>query len=116
MVIPKDALKSMLNRLDENDAVQIGTETAAYTKDIRLLMRNKDDVEGFLSIMRQRSQKSGFQVRETSENGTRKFIIQHDMGTNWSLYAKSLYGEIIHSLGGTATIEYTPNTLIIEIK
>lgn len=116
MVIPKDALKSMINKLDEKDVIKIGKDTADYTRDIRLLMTNADTLDGFLSILKNRSIRSGFQIRETNDNGTKKIIIQHDMGTNWSLYTKSLYEEVIHQFGASAAIAHTQNTLIVEIK
>jgi hypothetical protein len=106
----------MINRLDEKDVIKIGKDTADYTKDIRLLMTNADTLDGFLSILKNRSIRSGFQIRKTNNNGTKKIIIQHDMGTNWSLYTKSLYEEVIRQFGASATIEYTQNTLIVEIK
>ncbi|MEW6042823.1 MAG: toxin-antitoxin system HicB family antitoxin [Thermoproteota archaeon] len=115
MLIPRDELQSLINKLEDDEIVNTAKNTAARTKDVRLLMTNKNDLDGFVFILRNRCIKSGFQYKEMRSTNVLKIIIQHDMGRKWSLFTKTLYDEIINDVGHRVSSEYTDNTLMLEI-
>jgi hypothetical protein len=111
MVISKDSMMKIIDELDEKTVERIGKEAATFKKDITLFMTRKDDLDGFLSVLRGRSKKSGFAVRE-DEN---RIIIQHDMGKKWSIYCKAMYDKILDELNIRHSITNTEHTIIIEL-
>lgn len=116
-VLQKDVLKEIMNELSEEAIIKIAIRTASYTKDIRLLMTGRDDLEGFIMILKGRVKRSGFYLQEPKQSdGRRKFVIQHDMGIKWSIFWKYHYEKLLNSLGYPASFEYTENTLVMIIK
>lgn len=116
MVFPKPALKELIDKTSEKELELIAKHKAEYHKDIRFLMLGTNDIEGFLAILRQKSQKSGFAFTETkNENGRIHFVIQHDLGEKWSYFNKILYVNMINDLGYKVNVETTKNTLVLDI-
>lgn len=116
MVIPKNVMKKIIAKLSEKEVEQLARENFGEMKGIALFMTNKSDLEAFFSIVRMRSKKSGFQVKEVADNSTTTFIIQHDLGAKWSLFSKIFYEELLHSLEKKATFETTDNTIAITVE
>lgn len=116
MVMSKFVMKKIFAQLTEKEVEQLARETFSEVKDILLFMTNKNDLEGFFSVLRARSKKSGFQVKEIVENNKTIFIIQHDLGIKWSLFSKTFYEGVLHSLERRATFEITENTIVINIE
>ncbi|MBI5698677.1 MAG: hypothetical protein HZC29_09435 [Thaumarchaeota archaeon] len=116
MVMPKFIMKKLFARLTEKEVEQLAKETFSEVKDIVIFMTNKIDLDGFLSVLRVRSKKSGFQVKEIVENNKITFIIQHDLGIKWSLFSRTFYEGVLHSLEKRATFEITENTLVINVE
>lgn len=61
---------------------------------------------------------SGIQSDHKIEPGGRHvFIIQHDLGDNWSIFARELMSMIFEDLAkARADISITPNTVVAEVK
>lgn len=116
MVMPKHVMKKLFARLTEKDVERLAKDTFSEVKDVVLFMTNKNDLEGFFSVLRARSKKSGFQVKEMTDNNKTTFIIQHDLGVKWSLFSKTFYEEIIHNLEKRVTFEITENTIVINVE
>lgn len=116
MVMPKNIMKKMIAKLSEKEIEQIAKETFGEMKGVALFMTNKSDLEAFFSVVRMRSKKSGFQVKEVVDNNTTTFIIQHDLGAKWSLFTKVFYEELLHSLEKRAAFETTSNTIAISVE
>ena len=116
MVMPKSVMKKMIAKLSEKEIEQIAKETFGEMRGVALFMTNKSNLEAFFSVVRARSKKSGFQVKEITDNNKTTFIIQHDLGMKWSLFSKLFYEEILHSLEKRVTFETTENTIAITVE
>ena len=116
VVVLADVLKGMMNELDEKILYKIAISTADSTKDVRLMMTGDDTIDGFFSILRNRLRKSGISYMESSEKGTIKFVIHHNMGKKWSFFYKTQHERMLQNLGQPATVDFTDNTLIICVK
>jgi len=116
IVVLADVLKGMMNELDEKTLYKIAISTADSTKDVRLMMTGDDTIDGFFSILRNRLRKSGISYIESSEKGTIKFVIHHNMGKKWSFFYKTQHERMLQNLGQPATMDFTDNTLIICVK
>ncbi len=115
-VMPKPFLIELF-KLVEKDKVQktIANLSVRMAKDMNLYMRGRHDVDAWLSILKARAQRSGFNLTEYEDDRTHEIVMQHDMGENWSLYFKTFYENVFHDLGAKTEFDYTDNTLVIKI-
>jgi hypothetical protein len=114
-VMQKDILREMFEAADEETLRKIAIKSADASKDIMLVMTGKVSLDAFFSILRNREKRSGFTYREYEEGKTKRFIIQHEMGRNWSVFFKAHFERVINNAGYKTKIEYTDNTLIISV-
>ncbi len=116
VVVLADVIKGLMNESDEKTLYKIAVTTADSTKDVRLMMTGDDTIDGFFSILRNRLRKSGISYMESSENGMIRFVIHHNMGKKWSFFYKTQHERMLQNLGQPATLDFTENTLIINVK
>jgi hypothetical protein len=116
VVVLSDVLKRLMNELEEKTLYKIAVATADSTKDVRLMMTGNDTIDGFFSILRNRLRKSGISYMESSENRMIRFVIHHNMGKKWSFFYKTQHERMLQNLGQSSTLDFTENTLIINVK
>jgi hypothetical protein len=86
-------------------------------KDSVLFMKKQYNLWVVLSVLEEYMKVSGIKSDHKIE-GSRKhvFIIQHELGENWSLFTKELLALIFEKLANVkAEINVTPNTTIAEV-
>lgn len=86
-------------------------------KDSVLFMKKQYNLWVVLSVLEQYMKVSGIKADHKIE-GSRKhvFIIQHELGENWSLFTKELLSIIFEKLANVrAEINVTPNTTVAEV-
>lgn len=86
-------------------------------KDSVLFMKKQYNLWVVLSVLEEYMKVSGIKSDHKIE-GSRKhvFIIQHELGENWSLFTKELLELIFQKLANVnAEINVTPNTTIAEV-
>jgi hypothetical protein len=86
-------------------------------KDSVLFMKKQYNLWVVLSVLEEYMKVSGIKADHKLE-GSRKhvFIIQHELGENWSLFTKDLLALIFEKLANVkAEISVTPNTTIAEV-
>ena len=86
-------------------------------KDSVLFMKKQYNLWVVLSVLEEYMKVSGIKSDHKLE-GSRKhvFIIQHELGENWSLFTKELLALIFEKLANVkAEINLTPNTTIAEV-
>jgi len=86
-------------------------------KDSVLFMKKQYNLWVVLSVLEEYMKVSGIKADHKLE-GSRKhvFIIQHELGENWSIFTKELLGLIFEKLANVkAEINVTPNTTIAEV-
>jgi hypothetical protein len=113
MVMPKATVSKALEMLSQDEIQSLADAAYQETKDMFIFMKGKDDEQTFLSILRIIAEKSGFPLRELEKDGKTIFIIQHDLGRNYSSFSKSLYETIMRKYGVQAELETTDHTLIM---
>jgi hypothetical protein len=101
------------------DEVIKQTAELAFTlmKDSVLLMKKQYNLWVVLSVLEEYMKVSGIKADHKVE-GPRKhvFIIQHELGENWSLFTKELLALIFEKLANVkAEINVTPNTTVAEV-
>ncbi|HKG72282.1 MAG TPA: hypothetical protein VKA87_10300 [Nitrososphaeraceae archaeon] len=86
-------------------------------KDSVLFMKKQYNLWVVLSVLEEYMKVSGIKADHKIE-GSRKhvFIIQHELGENWSLFTKELLALIFEKLANVrAEINVTPNTTVAEV-
>lgn len=86
-------------------------------KDSVLFMKKQYNLWVVLSVLEEYMKVSGIKADHKIE-GSRKhgFIIQHELGENWSLFTKELLALIFEKLAKVrAEINVTPNTTVAEV-
>lgn len=86
-------------------------------KDSVLFMKKQYNLWVVLSVLEEYMKVSGINADHRLE-GSRKhvFVIQHELGENWSLFTKELLSLIFEKLANVkAEISVTPNTTIAEV-
>ena len=86
-------------------------------KDSVLFMKKQYNLWVVLSVLEEYMKVSGIKADHKVE-GSRKhvFIIQHELGENWSLFTKQLLSLIFENLANVkAEINVTPNTAVAEV-
>jgi hypothetical protein len=114
MVMPKMTVRKAFETLSEDEILDLADATYHEKKEMFIFMKGKNDEQSFLSVLRMRSEKSGFHLRELEKDDKTTLIIQHDMGRNYSLYCKNLYETIMHQYGAQVDLETTDHTLIMH--
>jgi hypothetical protein len=116
MVMPKMTVRKAFEMLSQDEILTLSDATYQEKKEMFIFMRGKNDEQSFLSILRMRAEKSDFRLRELQKDGKTTFIIQHDMGRNYSLFCKSLYQTIMHQYGEQVELESTDNTVMMSLN
>ena len=117
ILMHKKVMKSFLEELDEKTISKIAAPLAKEVMtDTLLNMHNKVDLEGWITVTRERSVRSNFDFQEIHEDGKINLIITHSMGLKWSIFHDAYYKQMLRDLDCSATIEYTKDTLVISIN
>lgn len=132
MPVPKAILSSLIDKaitvaissgiqdVDRyrDDIVKQAAQTAfGLMKDSVLFMKRQYNLWTVLSILEEYMKVSGIKADHKLE-GSRKhvFIIQHEMGENWSFFTKELLALIFQNLANVnAEITTTSNTAVAEV-
>lgn len=121
----KSAIREMLDEMPEERITQIATRSADSLKDALLLLFGRVDLEAVVCLMERQAKRSGFVLRgiengrtdaaAVDERASKKMVMQHDLGHNWSVFFKSHIERLINNVGYASKIEFTSNSLVIEI-
>jgi hypothetical protein len=86
-------------------------------KESVLFMKNKYSLWVVLAVLEEYMKVSGIKSDHRVEPGSRHvFVIQHDLGDNWSLFTKELLAMIFENLANVRPeIQVTTNTVIASL-
>lgn len=116
MVFHKPALKEIIENIDDEDLVELAKNTSNYLKDVNLVMSGCNDLEGYLSLLRNRAKRSGFVLVDSKDEKNRRLILQHDLGRKGSIFFKAQCEQMLQNLGCHATFDFTANIVVIDLK
>jgi hypothetical protein len=85
-------------------------------KDSVLYMKRQYNLWVLLSVLQEYMKVSGINSDHQIEGRKHVFVIQHDLGENWSLFVKEVLRIIFEDLAKVkAEIRITPNTTVAEV-
>src|SRR6478735_8551357 len=83
--------------------------------DIALFMKNRMDLESFLSWFETRMDSSLTEINHSIQNGFHVYILKHELGENWSLYHKIIL-ELMFNEIFEKTVDITTSSTTIRFK
>ena len=100
VTVRRGLLSNLINRLSEKEISSIAEYIAKNeTKDFVLLLRNEYNIESALDVVETWIKISGYPYRHDVNHTQHAYVIQHDMGKNWSLYLSELYRFLFEQFG-----------------
>ena len=100
LTVRRGLLSNLINRLPEKEISFIAEHIAKNeTKDFVLLLRNDYNIESALDVIETWIKISGYPYRHEVNNTRHSYVIQHDVGMNWSLYLAELYRFLFEEFG-----------------
>jgi hypothetical protein len=100
VTVRRGLLINLINRLPQKEISIIAGDIAKNeTKDFILLLRNKYNIESALDVIETWIKISGYPYRHEVNYTQHSYVIQHDMGKNWSLYMAELYRFLFGEFG-----------------
>jgi hypothetical protein len=117
MQLAEDAKISDIN-LYRDKVIKDAAETAfSLMKDSVLMMKKKYNLWTVLAVLQEYMKISGITSDHIEDGGKHVFIIQHELGEVWSLFAKELLSLIFTKLAEVrAEISTTTNLVKAEVK
>ena len=117
VVMLKSGLTEIIKQIDKETIVKIATKMSeSGAKEIALFMRGKYGVDEWISIFHDRAKICGFKVKEYHEDNKTRFVMNHEMGENWSLFFMTYYESVFNDLGVQVNSDYTENTIVLELE
>jgi hypothetical protein len=98
--VRRGLLSNLINRLSEKEISSFAEYIAKNeTKDFVLLLRNEYNIESALDVIETWIRISGHPYRHEVNHTRHSYVIQHDIGKNWSLYMAELYRFLFEEFG-----------------
>ena len=116
--IPKGILDSLGTEMHGNDINEIIKLVLPLIKDTVLFMKGKYDLKRCIETLEDYMRASGMKSDHRTEGDLHHFIIQHELGMNWSFFTEQLLKEIFNQFIPDKNIKFqtTKNTVIATIS
>jgi hypothetical protein len=109
----KTIIKQLFDGVDEGTVRRLAADLARESRSINFMLAGADNFESSLEVFKKMIRKSGFQIQEFANE--KKFLIQHGMGTNSSIFYAALFSKLARDQGRRSKIYYTENTLSVHV-
>lgn len=112
--VPKKILDTLGIDMDSNDINAIIDAIKPVIKDTVLFIKGGYDLKRCIETLEDYMRASGMKSDHRIEGPLHHFIIQHELGSNWSIFTKQLLQEIFHEfLPDTEMKSQTTETTVI---
>lgn len=115
--IPKKILQTMGNDMSATDIDMIVESVKPIIKDNVMFMKGKYDLKRCIETLEDYMQATGMHSDHRVEGSLHHFIIQHELGSRWSIFTEQLMKEIFHEFLPEKNIkcQTTESTVIVTI-
>ena len=115
--IPKGVLDTLGAEMNGEDIHEIIKTVLPVIKDTVLFMKGKYDLKRCIETLEDYIRASGMKSDHRIEGELHHFIIQHELGLNWSFFTEQLLKEIFNQFIPDKNIKFqtTKNTIIATI-
>ena len=117
VTVRRGLLSNLISRVPEKEISSIAEYIAkTETKDFVLLLRNEYNIESALDVIETWIKISGYPYRHEVNYTQHSYVIQHDMGKNWSLYLAELYRFLFKEFGlKSVEFDLNQNSLVFVV-
>lgn len=114
--IAKPIVIELFNKMSKEDVSKMALDIGKnVVHDIALFMKNKMDLQSFLSWFEIRMNSSSIEINHTVTNGLHIYVLKHELGENWSLYHKIVLELMFHEIF-KKSLEITISNTTIRFK
>ena len=115
--VPKKLLQSLGDNLDGTDIDAIIDLIFPIIKDNVMFMKGGYDLRRCIETLEDYMKASGMKSDHRVEGALHHFIIQHDLGTKWSVFTEQLLAQIFHSFLPDQKLKFqtTDTTVILTV-
>jgi hypothetical protein len=114
--IAKPIVIELFSKMSKEDissmALNVGKNVV---HDIALFMKNKMDLDSFLSWFETRMNSSLTETNHSIQNGFHVYVLRHELGENWSLYHKIILQSIFNEIFDKK-VDITTSSTTIRFK
>lgn len=116
--VPRSTFSRLVDNLTEEDLSKFAVTIAEKDfVDMELLLRGEFTLPSFLNILETWSRMSSIPYKHETNNDIHNFIIQHDMGRNFSFLIKELYRYILEDMFEIKSdFTITDNTVMFRFR
>ena len=116
--VPKGVLTSLGLEMDGKDINGIIKTVLPLIKDTVLFMKGRYDLKRCIETLEYFIRASGMKSDHRIEGELHHFIIQHELGLNWSFFTEQLLKEIFNQFMPSKNMKFqtTKNTIIATIE
>jgi hypothetical protein len=116
--IPRATFNRLLNEFSDDEISKFAVAVAEKDLvDVGLFLEGEITVQTFVSRLEKFSRISNFPYRHEISDENHNFIIQHDMGRNFSFFLKGIYRHIMEEMLDTKLdVTVTDNTIVLKFK
>jgi short-subunit dehydrogenase len=87
----KPVVAELFKKTKKQEIIDLATSIGKNaTNDAALFMKNKMDIDSFLSWLDVRMKNSSVEINHSIEGSTHTYILKHDLGENYSLFQKTV--------------------------
>jgi hypothetical protein len=116
MPVAKPIVIELFNKMSKEETADMALNIGKnVVHDIALFMKNKLDLDSFLSWFETRMKCSSIETNHSVENDLHVYMLKHDLGENWSLYHKIVLELMFNEVFGKA-IDITISKTTIRFK
>lgn len=115
--IHKSLLALLLDKISDDETKKVAEFFAdAKVKEIMLVLRSDYSVASFLDMIESWLTVSSMLYGKEMKNNRYSYVIQHDLGTKWSLFLSTMIGHVFGKMGiERANFELTENTIMFDV-
>ena len=115
--VPKGILDTLGAEMDGDDISEIIKAVLPLIKDTVLFMKGKYDLKRCIETLEDYMKASGMKSDHRTEGDIHHFIIQHQLGMQWSLFTEQLLKEVFHQFVPEKNLNFqtTKSTVIASI-
>jgi hypothetical protein len=115
--VPRSTMSVILGKLTEKEISELAIDIAKRNVDTALLLRGEFTLSSFLNILENWMRISSFAYKHEVTNEIHNFLIQHDMGRNYSLFMKDIIGYILEEMfERKSEFTITDNTVMFRFR
>jgi len=114
----KPVVAELFKKTNKQEIIDLATSIGKNaTNDAALFMKNKMDVDSFLSWLDVRMKNSSVQMSHSMEGNIHTYILKHDLGENYSLFYKTILESIFNEiLGKHIDCSYSDRMLSLKVS